>query len=119
DAAAAAQGGADRDVFEHAHRGAELHVLERARYAAPDDAARGFAVDARAAEAHLARAHRQHPGDQVEHRALARAVRADETQDFTGTDRETHIVDRDEAAERLVGALDRKDRLAARRRLAP
>ena len=42
---------------------------------------------------------RGEPGDDVEDRRLAGAVRADEPDDLTGLDREAHAVDREDAAE--------------------
>ena len=45
---------------------------------------------------------RERAGDQVEHRALAGAVRADQAEDLAGLDRERQVVDGDQAAELLA-----------------
>ena len=52
----------------------------------------------------------QHAGDQVEGRALAGAVGADQRDDLAGLDVERHIVDGDHAAELLARALDLQQR---------
>ncbi len=59
-ALAAAQVGADRNVFQRRHFGAQLHMLECARNAELGDLARGKAADGLAAQAYLAGVRAQH-----------------------------------------------------------
>ena len=72
--------------------------------------ARQAARDVSAEEADLARARRQRSGDQVEHGALAGAVGTDQADDLAGLDLEADIVDGDQAAEALDGAVDSEQR---------
>ena len=58
------------------------------------------------------RRQRQHAGHQVEHRALAGAVRADQAQDLAGAHRERQVVDRHQAAEALRDRSNFQQRLA-------
>ena len=114
-AAPAAQVRAERDVLEHRHAGDHLHVLEGARHAALRDLARGQAVDALAAQRHLAARGRQHAGDEVEGGRLAGAVRADQAEDLAGAHLEADVVDRHQAAELLAHRLHVEHHLAVRR----
>ena len=108
----AAQMRAERDVLEHGHVGDQLDVLERARDAAPDDALRRRLLDPLPLRRDLAAVGGQHAGDQVEHRALAGAVRTDQRDDLGRADVERHVVDGNHAAELLA----RLAHLAATRR---
>ena len=47
----------------------------------------------------------QRAGDHVEQRGLAGAVRADDRKDGASRHRETHLIDRDQAAEALADGL--------------
>ena len=53
---------------------------------------------------------RKQSADQVDDRALARAVRADEAENFAARDREIDAVDRANAAEMLAEAFEIKHR---------
>jgi hypothetical protein len=79
--------------------------LNRARFLeGPRDAARGDAVrlqrrDVLAEQAHLAGIGRVEAGDHVDHRGLARAVRADQAENLALTDVERNTLQRTQAAE--------------------
>ena len=66
------------------------------------------AADFRALEADRAGARAQSAGDQIERRALARAVRPDEAEDLALAHFEGHLVDRQESSEALGEPLDRQ-----------
>ena len=72
---------ADEHVLEHGHRREELDVLERARDAELDDAARRRVQERLAVEDDVARVEPVEPRDHVERRRLAGAVRADQAED--------------------------------------
>ena len=59
-------------------------------------------------EADRPRARAQCAGDQIERRALARAVRTDEAENLALTNLERHLIDRQESSETLGQALDRE-----------
>ena len=109
----AAQKRAERHVVEHAHRCDQLHVLERAPDAQPRDLIGRPAADRGAAEAHVARAESQCATDQVEHRALSRAVWTDQAEDLAGPDLERQIVHRDQPAKPLACRIDLEQRALA------
>jgi hypothetical protein len=110
--------GAERDVVEQAHLRAQLDVLERARQAEAGDRALRRAADVVAEERRAARRHRQRAGQQVEHRRLAGAVRADQADDLARIDVEADVVDGDQPAEALGRVAHRQDARAAGRELA-
>ena len=89
---------ADRHVFQHGHVGYQLDVLEGARNAEADDLLRRRIVDMLAEEGDGAAGRGQHARDQVEGRALAGAVGADQCHDFSGLHVEADVIDRDHAA---------------------
>src|SRR5262249_17453456 len=89
---------ADDAVIAHAHPRERLHDLVGARQAPPREAVRGLAGDALAAEDHASGAGRVNAVDEVEHGRLARAVRADETEDLAFADGKRERVDRLQAA---------------------
>src|SRR4029077_14440354 len=72
----------ERDVVEHAQLAEGLGNLVRAPDAGVRHAVRGQSADLRAAKAHRAGARLQRAGDEIEGRALARAVRADQAEDL-------------------------------------
>ena len=96
---AAARVRADEDVLEHRHRPEELDVLERARDPAPDDLVHGRLQERLAGELDLALVRRVEPGDDVEGRRLAGAVRPDQADDLTLGDVEGDAVEGDDPAE--------------------
>ena len=53
---------------------------------------------------------RERAGDEIEHRALAGAVRSDEAEDLAGLDRERQVVDGDQPAELLARGADLEQR---------
>ena len=113
-AGAAAQMRAERDVLEHGHVGHQLDVLEGARDAAARRRPAAAAPSTLLAEHRdVAAGRRQHAGDQVEGRALAGAVRADQPDDLARADVEDDVVDRDQAAELLARLLDLQQRAGA------
>ena len=100
------------DVLEHGHVRPQMDVLEGAGDAARGDVARWQAGRSLAAELDLAARQRQHAGDQVEDRALAGAVRADQADDLARPDLEADLVDRDQAAEPLARLVDLEQHVA-------
>ena len=102
----AAQMRADRDVFQHRHVRHQLDVLERAGDAEFCHFLRWRVVDAPAEHGDLAAGLGEHAGDQVEGRALAGAVRADQRDDLAGLDVERDVVDGDHAAELFSRVID-------------
>ncbi|MNX94646.1 hypothetical protein D3C86_1268840 [compost metagenome] len=114
-AAMAAQVRADGHVFQHAHAAQQAHVLERAGQAQPRDLARARAGHGLAQQRHLPRRGRVHPRDLVEHRALARAIGADQRQDFARAYLQVHGVVGDQAAELARHVHRLQHHLAARR----
>ena len=104
---------ADEHVVEHRHRAEQLDVLERARDPATNDAVRRRAQQALAVEAQRAGVRLVEPGDHVEERGLAGAVRPDQADDLPRLDVERDIVDRDDPAEppRHVANLEQRHRL--------
>jgi hypothetical protein len=84
--------------------------MERPRDAAGRDRARAQPGDRLAVENDAAGARRVDPGDQVEHRRLARTVGSDHRDDRTGFDRKIEPVDGDEPAEALGHAFERQQR---------
>src|SRR5205085_7182654 len=83
-------------------------VLERPRDPLADDPMRRGAEQALAVERDLARVRPVEPGDQVEERRLAGAVRADQPADLAALDAERDVVDGDDAAEAPRHVLERE-----------
>jgi hypothetical protein len=110
---------ADGDVLEHAHGRQQLHVLEGAAHAHAGDLARVVAGHRLAEEQHLARGRGVDARDLVEHRALARAVGADQREDLAGLDLQAHVVVGDQAAELAGDVLGLEDQLARLGQRAP
>ena len=102
----AAQMRADRDVFQHAHVRHQFDMLEGAGDAELCHLLRRRVVDFLAEHRDRAARRGQHAGDQVEGRALAGAVGADQRHDLAGLDVEGDVVDRDHAAELLARMVD-------------
>ena len=100
--------GAEHGVLEQRHRRAELDVLEGARDAARGDALRRHAGDVLAEESNAPGIRFEDPGDEVEHGALAGAVRTDQAEDFAGPELEANRVDGDQPAEALDHAVNAK-----------
>ena len=109
---------AERDILDHAHRLDQLHMLEGAGNAAFGDVAQLDMRQRFAPERNRTGIVGQYAGQQVERRALARAVRADQAENAAGGRREADIVDGDEAAEDLAHRPDVEKRRSARRLLA-
>src|SRR5690606_11729017 len=85
-ACAAAQVCAKGRVLQRRHVREDLGVLEGAGDALPRDIAGAMHACRTAADADLAGAEACNPGDEVEGRALASAVRADQADDLAGSD---------------------------------
>ena len=90
---------ADEDVLEDGHRTEQVDVLERPGDAPPHDLVRRGAQQRRAVELDLAGIRRVEPRDDVEHRRLARAVRADQARHDAPVDVEGDAVQSHDAAE--------------------
>src|ERR1700719_502185 len=108
----------ERDVVEQRQLAERARDLERARQPAPAHDMRRLARDLGAGEDDRAAARPQRAGDQVEDRALARAVGADEPEDLALPHLARHLVDRHEAAEALRQSLDREHLVFRRERKA-
>ena len=91
--------GADTNVVEHRKVGKQCHVLERAADADLGDPVRRARQDARAFHQDVAGGRLVEPGQAVEERGLAGAVRADQAEDSALVHVERHAVQRDDAAE--------------------
>ena len=104
-------GGAELHVLDHRHLRQRLGELERADHAAPGDLVGGHVGEVVAVEAPGPGVRLVEPGEQVEERRLAGAVRADERGD--GAALELHVVDvhRREATEAPGDAVGDQDRI--------
>ena len=91
----------EHDVVEQRQAAERPGDLEGAADPLVDDAVRRSAGDLAPVKADRAGGRRQGAGEQVEDRALARAVWADQAEDFALIDLERDVVDRSEAAEAL------------------
>ena len=87
------------DVLEHGELGEDVGALERACHAHAADLVRRDAGDVAALQAHLAGVGLQMPGDEVEERRFAGAVRADDGGDAALLHAQAHVVGGDEARE--------------------
>src|SRR4051794_4525081 len=101
----------DGDRFGDRERREDVDELERARHAAPREQHRADAGDVLALEADDACGRLQQPGEDVDERRLAGAVRTDDRDRLAVGDRERNAVERDEVAVRLAHV----DRLDQRR----
>ncbi len=106
------QRAAGHDVVERGHAAKQRHVLEGARDAALGRIVRSHLGARLALEGDAALLRRVEAVDDVEHRSLAGAVRADDGADFAFADVERHVADGFDAAERQRHILDREQRLA-------
>jgi hypothetical protein len=91
---------AEHEVVQHGEIGEQLDVLERAGNAELGDLVRGLADQIGAGEGDTARLRAVHPGQHVEDRGLACAVRADDREQLVAADRERDPVDGPDARER-------------------
>src|SRR5207248_5874844 len=87
------------DVLERRHAGEELQVLEGARDARAGGLEQAPARERLATEQHLPRGRRVEAGDDVDERALARAVGPDEPMDLAFAQGGRKPVERPYAAE--------------------
>src|SRR6202049_1942828 len=95
-----------RHILEYRQPMKRPRDLEGAADAAVDDPVRRKACEFDTVELHRARTRREGAGEHVEDRALARAVRTDQAENFAPIDLERHIVDGLEAAKPLDQALN-------------
>src|SRR5689334_10966399 len=93
-------------VFQRRELRKDADHLERAADTAAGHLPRFEAIDTLATERHLPAVERCEPGDAVEQRGLARAVRPDQTIDAPRLERERDVVDGRDAAEALTHAVD-------------
>ena len=89
--AAQAGGHRHRERLAHRQRRKDVHQLKGARHAAPRQFDRADAGDILAHEAHLAHRRPQQPGDDIDQRGLAGAVRPDDRDELAVTDAEGDI----------------------------
>ena len=94
----------DHHVLERRQIGEQADVLEGARDAGGGDLVRLEPGERAAVERERARVGRVDPGQHVEQRRLAGAVRADQAVDLARRDGERHLVQRLHAAEALADA---------------
>ncbi len=99
----------DAQVLQHRHRRKEASELEGAPHAHRIDEVRRTPGDVLALVDDLAAVRRFQPGDEVEHRRLAGAVRADDAGDLAALDLEAGAVNRLDAAEALRDVADVQD----------
>ena len=93
--------GAEHDVLQHAHLGIEAEILERARDAEAHDVALALGRDVACRRKRMSPLREVvEPGDAVEERRLAGAVRPDQPAEFAGADMARNIVERAHAAKR-------------------
>ena len=97
-ARARAQVMSDDDVVAHGQPLEDRRLLEGPHHALSSDDVRREAGDTLAFEQHLAARRLHERRDQLEEGRLARAVRADDGEDFPGSTLKRHIVDGDQAA---------------------
>ena len=93
-------------VLEQAHRREQRKVLERARDAETGDPVRADRQEVLPIEAQTATGGVVDAADDVEHRRLAGAVRADQPEDLAIFDLEREPVERDDPAERHRDLID-------------
>src|SRR6267142_2845991 len=103
---------------EQRHARAQLDVLEGAGDPGAGDVELLVAGDRSSRERDLAAVGAERAGEQVEHRGLAGAIRADQAEDLAGTHLEADIVDSDEAAKSPLRVADLEEKRAGRRLLA-
>src|SRR6266851_183402 len=99
------------------HDGEGLGDLEAAREAHADSPVRGMPADVLALEADAPFLVPQRPGDAVDERALARAVRPDEADALAGPHHEVHGVERSKTAKSLGHATHLEQRFGHQRPL--
>jgi len=107
------------DVLQHGLAVQRAGVLEHQAHALARDAVRGPARDLGAGETDGARVRALDAHDELHHGGFAGTVRPDQPQDFSGRDRERHVLDCDQATEPLGQAGDFEQRAHARRRNRP
>ena len=100
----------DPEVLPDRQLPEQADVLERPGNPQGHTRVRRQAGHVGAVEDDAARGGRKQSADQVDDRALARAVRADEAKDFAARDRKINAVDRANAAEMLAEAFEIKHR---------
>jgi len=98
-AVAAARVGADLDVVEDRHRGEQCRGLKGAADAERGDVRRRAALQGLAVQADVAPRLPVEPAQAIEQGGLAGAVRADQSHDPPLGHRESHRIERDNAAE--------------------
>jgi hypothetical protein len=108
DVAVGAGMGADPDVVEHREIGEKCHVLKGAADADFGDLVGRARQDALAFHQNVAGAGLIEPGEAVEERRLAGAVRSDQAEDRALVHVERHTVQRDDAAEHDADVANRK-----------
>src|SRR5271166_925186 len=99
----------DPDVVGDRKFGKDLGDLEGPRHAARDTPFGRERGDVAAFEQDRARSRRKEAADEIEERGLAGAVWPDDRAQFARFDGHRHVVDRDEVAKALRGALDLKE----------
>ena len=97
-------------VLDHRQFGNQAHMLERACNAAACDRLRREALDRLTIEQDAPRRCAPHPGHQIKECALAGAVGPDQRHRFGLADGETHVVDRNQAAEGFACLVEREQR---------
>ena len=99
----------DEHVLEHGHGREELDVLKRPRDPPANDPMRRRAQKALTVEGDLAGVRPVEPGDQIEERGLAGAVRPDQACDLAALDAERDVIDGDDTAKAPRHVLEREE----------
>ena len=110
---------ADNHIVLDTERRERPHDLERTPDAAPADAVGRQAVDALAGKTDGAAIRREYPGDHVEQRGLAGAVRSDHREDAAFRHFETKLVHGKKPAEAFADAFDFQERAHGSRSASP
>ena len=114
-------GHGNQDVVVNRHVGEQAFVLESAHHAEPADAGGAEAVDPAAHELDFPGAQPVEAGNQVEGRALAGAVRADQTEHLALVEVEVEVGNRDQpakAADEAARLEQHRSRISCARRHA-
>ena len=90
------------DVVAHREAAEQQVELERPHHSAPGNQVGARSGDVRTSKENPARGRLEKPGDEVEKRRLARAVRPDDAEDLSFPDAKVEPVDRVHAAEALL-----------------
>ena len=110
----ASVGGGDLDVLAHGQGEEGPRYLERAIDPGMDQPVRGQPADRAAVETDRAAVRPVKPGNDIDARGLAGAIRSDQAEDLAGSHRKVQAVERAKAAEAFHYTVDGQKRRAVR-----